>query len=181
LVLAVNYEANQNDATVPNLQIFDLQGNRVYWNSGGTWAIWVSSALYFDGGDGKVYRWVLGGQPVEAIRNYWLEPAVSPDGLSFVFLSRPSPPNTASMTLNTMDRSSGVVRTLAASDLRIYPLFVSSTLIWVNELVTCDNCYGGNTMTGKVLAFDLATGSTRYVKLPEPLGLLAPASLSPGA
>lgn len=181
LVLSVDYQANQNDATVPNLQVFDLQGNRVFWSARGTWAVWAVAALYYDGGDGKVYRWVFGGQPVEVMRNYWIEPGVSPDGQSIAFLSRTLAASGPTFNLQKLDTRSGVVSTVAATDLRIYPLFVTSTMMWVSELGTCDNCYGGYTVTGKVFAYDLATRGVREVRLPELLSPLAGASLSPAA
>jgi hypothetical protein len=181
-VLAVDYEANYADRNVPDLQIFDLQGNQVFWSSGGTWAVWVGSSLYYSGGDSKVYRWELYGQPVQVMSTGWMEPAVSPDGHRLAFLSFPPPANGSStFGLQTMDTRSGVVTTLAATGLQIDPIFVTPTVMWVSELMTCDNCYGGNTATGKVFAYDLAGGTVREVKLPELLSPLAGASVSPAA
>lgn len=182
LVLAVDYEANYADRNVPDLQIFDLQGNQVFWSSGGTWAVWVGSSLYYNGGGSKVYRWELYGQPVQVMANGWMEPAVSPDGHRLAFLAFPPVTNGSStFNLQTMDTRSGAVSTLAATGLRIDPIFVTPTVIWVSELVQCDNCYGGNTASGKVFAYDLAGGTVREVNLPELLSPLAGASTSPAA
>ena len=183
LVVAVDYEANYMDATVADLQVFDLQGVQVFSAARGAWAVWVKSALYYSGadpGDPKVYRWVLGSAPAVVMQLNWLEPAASPDGQSLAYLSFPNAPG-GTMTFQVLDTRSGASRTLAASGLRIYPLFVTSSLIWVSDLAACDSCYGGSVESGKVFAYDLATGSTREVKLPEPLSRLAPASLSPDA
>lgn len=169
------------DPSVSDLQVFDLQGSRVFSAAQGTWAVWVSSALYYTGGDQKVYRWVRGAPAAVVMQVGWIEPAVSPDGQSVAFLSNQSPPNSPSLKLQALDIRTGVVKTLATTDLRIDPLFVTASLVWVSELVTCDNCYGGNTATGKVFAYDLASGSVREVKLPEALSPLAGASLSPAA
>jgi hypothetical protein len=178
LVLAVDYEANVADPTVPDLQVFDLQGNRLFSSSRGTWAVWVKAALYYDGGDGKVYRWGPGGQPVQVMANGWLEPDVSPDSRHVSFLAG-SPSGAGTFTLQTLDTQTGTPSTLAATDLRIDPLFVTSSLIWVSELVKCDNCYGGNAPSGKVFAYNLTTGAVTEVKLPELLAPMAGASLSP--
>jgi hypothetical protein len=178
LVLAVDNEANFADPNVPDLQVFDLQGNAVFSAPRGTWAVWVKAALYYGGGDGKVYRWGPGGQPAQVMANSWIEPAVSPDNRHVTFLGV-SPSGAGTFVLQTLDTQSGTPSTLAATDLRIDPLFVTSSLIWVSELVKCDNCYGGNAPSGKVFAYNLTTGSVTEVKLPEPLAPMAGASVSP--
>lgn len=180
LVLAVDYEANRVDSSVSDLQVFDLQGARVFSAAQGTWAVWVNSALYYTGGDQRVYRWVRGAAAAVVLQVGWIEPTVSPDGQTIAFLSYLSPPNSA-LKLQVLDSRTDATRTLATTDLRIDPLFVTASLVWVSELVTCDNCYGGNTATGKVFAYDLASGSVSEVKLPEPLSPLAGSSLSPAA
>jgi hypothetical protein len=110
--------------------------------------------------------------------NGWIEPAVSPDNRHVTFLGV-SPSGAGTFVLQTLDTQSGTPSTLAATDLRIDPLFVTSSLIWVSELVKCDNCYGGNAPSGKVFAYNLTTGSVTEVKLPEPLAPMAGASVSP--
>jgi hypothetical protein len=178
LVLAVDVEANFADPNVPDLQVFDLQGNRVFSAPRGTWAVWVKTALYYDGGDGRVYRWGPGGQPVQVMANGWIEPDVSPDSRHVTFLAV-SPSGAGTFILQTLDTQSGTPFTLAATDLQIDPLFVASSLIWVSELVKCDNCFGGNEPSGKVFAYNLTTGAVTEVKLPELLAPMAGASLSP--
>ncbi len=178
LVMAVDYQANFGDPTVADLQVFDLLGNRVFSSARGTWAVWTTSGLYYDGGDGNVYRWGFGGRPVAVMTNGWIEPDVSPDSRHIAFLSV-NPSGAGTFVLQTLDTQSGTPSTLAATDLRIDPLFVTSTMIWVSELVKCDNCYGGNAPTGKVFAYNLTTGAVTEVKLPELLAPMAGASLSP--
>jgi hypothetical protein len=178
LVLAVDYEANVADPNVPDLQVFDLQGNAVFSAPRGTWAVWVKTALYYDGGDGRVYRWGPGGQPVQVMANGWIEPDVAPDSRHVTFLAA-SPSGAGTFILQTLDTQSGTLSTLAATDLRIDPLFVTSSLIWISELVTCSNCFGGDGPSGKVFAYNLTTGAASEVNLPELLAPMAGASLSP--
>ena len=179
LVLAVDNEANFTDPAVPDLQVFDLQGNRLFWSSRATWAVWATSALYYDGADGVVYRWTYGAPPVGVTKTGWLEPDLSPDRRSIAFLGVTTTANGSTVNLQKLDLGSGVTTTLAATDLRIDPLFVTSSLIWVSELVKCDNCYGGNAPSGNVFAYNLTTGAVAEVKLPEPLAPMAGASLAP--
>jgi hypothetical protein len=175
LVMAVDYEANRADSTVPNLEVFDLNGSRVVSAAKASWAVWAGTTLFYDGGDGKVYKWIRGGAPVAALQSGWLEPSVSPDGREVAYLVSPVGP---SVTLNVMDTRTGVATTMHASGQRIFPLFVNGAVIWTSELVDCANCYGGNNPTGKVFAYDSATGSERAVALPDLLAPLAGASLS---
>jgi hypothetical protein len=175
LVMAVDYEANRVDSAIPNLQVFDLNGSRLVSANKGSWAVWAGTSLFYDGGDGKVYKWIRGGAPVAALQSGWLEPSVSPDGQSVAYLVSTAG---SSFALNSMDTRTGVATTMRASGQRIYPLFVNGAVIWTSELVDCVNCYGGTNPTGKVFAYDTATGTERAVALPDQLGLLAGASLS---
>jgi hypothetical protein len=177
LVTAVDYEANSADPTIPNLQVFDLNGSRVVAADKASWAVWAGTSLFYDGGDRKVYKWIRGAAPVAALQSGWLEPSVSPDGQSIAYLV---PAAASSFTLNVLDTRTGVVTTMRASGQRIYPLFVNGAVIWTSELVDCANCYGGNNPTGKVFAYDPATGAERAVALPDLLSPLAGAALSSG-
>ncbi len=177
LVMAVDYEANRFDPTVPNLQVFDLQGSRVVSADKASWAVWAGTSLFYDGGDGRVYKWIRGSAPVAVLQSGWLEPSVSPDAQGIAYLT--SPVGTT-FTLNVMDTRTGVATTMRASGQRIYPLFVSGAVIWTSELVDCANCYGGNNPTGKVFAYDSATGSERAVALTDLLAPLVGASASTG-
>ena len=173
LVLAVDYGANYVSPTAPDLQVFDLQGNLLLSAAKGIWAAWDQTALYYDDG-GKVYRWVRGATPVAVGQADWLEPAVSPDGQHIAYLTFPG----YSFKLDVMDTRSGIATEIRTSGQRIDPLFVNSTLMWTSELQVCDNCYGGNNPTGRVFAYDVATGSEQEVNLPVLLSPLATASLS---
>jgi hypothetical protein len=173
MVLTVDYEANYNDATVSDLQVFDLNGTRLTSAARGLWAVWDNASLYYDGGDGKVYKWVRGSAPVAVLPSGWLEPNVSGQSIAYLVSG-------LSFGLNVLDTKSGVATTMRASGQRIYPLFVNGAVIWTSELVDCANCYGGNNPTGKVFAYDPATGSERAVALPDLLAPLAGASLSSG-
>jgi hypothetical protein len=175
LVMAVDYEANRVDSAIPNLQVFDLNGARVVSANKASWAVWAGTSLFYDGGDGKVYKWIRGGAPVAALQSGWLEPSVSPDGQSVAYLVSTAG---SSFALKAMDTRTGVATTMRASGQRIYPLFVNGAVIWTSELVDCANCYGGTNPTGNVFAYDAATGSERAVALPDLLSPLAGASLS---
>jgi hypothetical protein len=162
---------------VANLQVFDLKGSPVFSAAQGVWAVWDRAALYYSGGsDGKVYRWVRGVSPAAVVQADWLEPAVSPDGLSIAYLAYGS----NGFTPSVLDTRSGASRVLPASGRRLDPLFVTSTLVWWSELAPCDSCFGGSTPTGKVFAYDLTTGGEQPVKLPVDLAPLAGASVSAG-
>jgi hypothetical protein len=177
LVMAVDSEANRFDPTVPNLQVYDLNGSRVVSADKASWAVWAGTSLYYDGGDGKVYGWIRGGLPVAALQSGWLEPSVSPDGQRVAYLV-----STAgrSFSLKVMDTKTSVATPMLASGQRIYPLFVDGATIWTSELVDCANCYGGSNPTGKVFAYDSAYGTERAVALPDLLAPLAGGSLSSG-
>jgi hypothetical protein len=177
LVMAVDFEANRFAPAVPNLQVFDLNGSRVASADKASWAVWAGSSLYYDGGDGKVYKWVRGSLPVVVLQSDWLEPNVSADGQAIAYLASPGGSN---FTLNMIDTRSGAVTTVRASGQRIDPLFVNAAVIWTSELVDCANCYGGNNPTGKVFAYDSATRNEHQVALPELLAPLAGASASIG-
>jgi hypothetical protein len=168
LVLAVDYAAD--------LQVFDLQGSQIVSASRALWAIWVKSSLYYTGSDRKVYKWIRGAAPVAILQSDWLEPAVSPDAQSIAYLTFPG----YKYDLDVLDARSGSAKTLKTTGQRIYPLFVTPSLLWASELQVCDNCYGGVNPTGKVFAYDISTGTESEVRLPELLGLLAGVSVSGG-
>jgi hypothetical protein len=174
LVLALDYEANNFNPAVANLQVFDLKGSMVFSAAKGVWAVWGKTALYYSGGDGNVYRWVRGAPPAAVVQRDWLEPAVSPDGLSIAHLAYGS----NGFTPVVLDTRSGASRVLPASGDRLDPLFVTSTIVWLSELAPCDSCFGGNTPTGKVFAYDLTSGGEQQVNLPDGLAPLAGASAS---
>jgi hypothetical protein len=176
LVLALDYEANGFNPAIANLQVFDLKGSRVFTAAKGVWAIWDKAALYYNGGDGKVYRWVRGASPAAVVHAGWLEPAVSAGGQSIAYLAYVGNVFKAYV----LDTRSGASSELPATGPRIYPLFVTSSLIWLGELLNCDSCFGGNTPTGKVFAYDLTTSREQPVNLPVGLVPLAGASLSIG-
>jgi len=176
LVLALDYEANNFNAAVANLQVFDMKGSMVFSAAKGVWAVWDKTTLYYNGGDGKVYRWVRGAPPAAVLPSGWLEPAVSRDGLSIAYLTYVG----NAFKPYVLDTRSGAPKELPASGQRVDPLFATSTLTWLSELLPCDNCYGGNTPTGQVFAYDVATGGEQLVKLPVGLAPLAGASVSSG-
>jgi hypothetical protein len=175
LVVAVDYEASYVNPTVPDLQVFDLQGTLLLSAAKGIWAAWDKTALYYDDG-GKVYRWVRGAAPVAVSQLNWLEPAVSPDGQHIAYLTNPG----YAFKLDVLDARSGIATEVRTSGPRIDPLFITSSLIWTGELQICDNCYGGINPTGKVFAYDVSTGSEHEVNLPVLLSPLGAASLSSG-
>ena len=166
LVLAVDYAANV-DPTISDLQVFDLKGSRIVSAAKGIWATWVNASLYFAGGDQNVYRWARGAAPVAVLDSDWLQPTVSPDGQSIAYLTHPG----YKFNLDVLDTRAGNPKTLKTTGQRIYPLFVTSNVLWAGEVQVCDNCFGGATPTGKVFAYDLATGAEHEVRLPELLGL----------
>jgi hypothetical protein len=173
MLLTVDYEANFNDATVSDLQVFDLNGTRLTSAARGLWAVWDEGSVYYDGGDHKVFRWVRGSAPVAILQSGWLESTASGQSIGYLVYGL------GGWGLNVLDTKSGVVTTMRASGQRIYPLFVNGAVIWSSELVDCA-CFGGKNPTGKVFAYDPATGSERAVTLPNLLAPLAGASLSNG-
>lgn len=177
LVLTEDYDANYVDPTIQDLQVFDLRGSLVFSAARGVWAVWDATALYYGGGDGKVYRWARDASPVAVMQLDWLEPVVSPDGRSIAYMSNPG----YGYKLNVLAGSSAATNELQASGQRVDPLFVADTTLWVSDLAVCDSCNGGITPTGKVFAYDITTGSEHDVRLPVPLGPLAGGSLSTGA
>jgi len=176
LVVAVDYAANYVDSSVPNLQVFDLQGSRMLAAAKGLWAVWVKASLYYSD-DRNVYRWTRGSDPVAILHASWIQPAGAPDGRNLAYLTYPG----YKYNLDVLDTKSGSAKTLNATGQRIYPLFVTPNLLWASEMQVCDNCYGGSRSTGKVFAYDLSTGAESEVRLPDLLGPLMGASLSGGA
>ena len=176
LVLAVDWQASIADPRVPNLQLFNLQGSRISWDSKGVWAAWVRASLYYTTGDGKVHKWVDGAFPITVLESAWLQPAVSPDGQNIAYLSTPG----YRYNLEVMETKSGKAKALNTTGQRIHALFVTPSLLWAGDVRVCDSCQGGFQQTGKVYAYDLSTGVEREVRLPDLL-YLGGASRSSGA